>query len=254
MKQREGVDCAATCLADPLDGSALRQQQLRLKLCCLDDIAVPSDHQCAAVQHQFLIPAGVNSVHVSWWHDVKKVLLCKLRFAESSLIVEGSVASQQLMHTLQGDPVYSSQRVRFTFGGVPCFESQGQPLPAASIVACEQAAAAVDAGWRQAAWSALGTCSEGQGSCRSPSPDAGPARRWVTQEFEMRPHDGLQTFQLNPGVLCVGGHLQVCTVARPAHRTPDCVPRSWQISACSTGHASCLKASAAVLHDQSPKA
>ena len=106
----------------------------------------------------------------------------------------------------------------------------------------------------QAAWSALGTCSEGQGSCRSPSPDAGPARRWVTQEFEMRPHDGLQTFQLNPGVLCVGGHLQVCTVARPAHRTPDCVPRSWQISACSTGHASCLKASAAVLHDQSPKA
>ncbi len=229
MEQREGVDCAATCLADPLGGSALRQQQLRLKLCCLDDIAVPSDHQCAAVQRQLLIPAVVNSVHVSWWHDEKKVVLSKLHFAESSLIVEGSVASQQLMHTLQGDPVYSSQRVRFTFGGVPCFESQGQPLPAASIVACEQAAAAVDAGWRQAAWSALGTCSEGQGSCRSPSPDAGPARRWVTQEFEMRPHDGLQTFQLNPGVLCVGGHLQVCTVARPAYRTPDCMPRSWQI-------------------------
>ena len=123
------------------------------------------------------------------------------------------------MHALQGDPVYSSQRVRFTFGGVPCFDSQGQPLPAASIVACEQAA-----------WPVLGTCCEGEGPCRSPSPDVGPARRWVTREFEMGPHDGLQTFQLTPGVLCVGGHLQVGRVAGSARtRTPDCVPRLWHL-------------------------
>ena len=120
------------------------------------------------------------------------------------------------MHTLQGDPVYSSQRVCFAFGGVSCFDSQGQPLPAASIVASEQVAARLDAGWQQAALPTLGTCCEGEGLCRSPSPDVGLAQRWVTQEFEMGPHDGLQTFQLNPGVLCVGGHLQVsCTVCTP---------------------------------------
>ena len=105
--------------------------------------------------------------------------------------------------------MYSSQRVQLTFGGVPCFDTQGQPLPAASIVACEQAA-----------WPAFGTCPEGVESCRSPSPDVGPAQRWVTQEFEMGPHDGLQTFQLTPGLLCVGGHLQVCTLARSAYQDP----------------------------------
>ena len=144
------------------------------------------------------------------------------------------------MHVLQGDPVYSSQRVRFTFGGVPCFESQGQPLPAASIVACEQAAAAAHAGWRQAAAPTLGTCSEGEGSCRSPCLNAGPARRWVTQEFEMRPHDGLQTFQLTPGVLCVGGHLQV---AQLHSHTPGPLMHAQAVS-CSAGcagHACCLK-------------